>query len=112
MPFAAAVSTQPQTAAALGEVCPRVRAAFEGPPDLALVFFSIHPAGEAAASAQAIHRELAPGCLLGCVGEAILGNDLEVEQRPAVSLWAARWAGAVSAEPFHLTLERTADGPS
>ncbi len=38
--------------------------------------------------------------------------DREVERNPAVSLWLARWAHPVAMQPFHLTLERTADGPS
>ena len=41
MPFAAALSTQGQTAAALGEVCARALEQLQGPPDLALLFFSL-----------------------------------------------------------------------
>jgi small ligand-binding sensory domain FIST len=112
MPFAAAVSTLPQTGPAIREVCAQARAALGGPPDLAVVFFSAHHADGADLLARTIAQEAAPAHLLGCVAEAVLGNDLEVEGRPAVSLWLARWAGAVSVTPFHLTLERTADGPS
>jgi small ligand-binding sensory domain FIST len=112
MPFAAAVSTLPQTVKALDEVCAATRAKLDGPPDLALVFFSMHHASEAEQIAQTIYKQISPACLLGCVAEAVIGNDVEIEQRPAISLWLARWSGNVSMDPFHLTLEMTADGPS
>src|SRR5262249_5232994 len=35
-----------------------------------------------------------------------------VENGPALSLWLARWSRPVTARPFHLVLEATADGPS
>jgi small ligand-binding sensory domain FIST len=113
MPFAAALSTAPQALQAAAEVCALARAQLQGPPaDLAFVFFSTHHAGAADEVARTVRRELAPHCLLGCVGEAIIGNDREVESGPALSLWLARWSRAVTMSPFHLVLERTADGPS
>jgi small ligand-binding sensory domain FIST len=112
MPFSAALSTLPQTAPAVQEACARARAGLDGPPDLAVVFFSPHHADGGALISSLVYRELTPGCLLGCVGEAVLGGDEEIEEQPAVSVWLARWASDVTQEPFHLTLERTADGPS
>src|SRR5262249_44637998 len=50
--------------------------------------------------------------LLGCVGEAIIGNDQEVERRPALSVWLGQWRQPIELEPFHLMLEQTADGYS
>jgi small ligand-binding sensory domain FIST len=112
MPFAAALSTAPQTAAAAREVCTPTRAGVDGRPDLAVLFFSPHHAEAAGQLAAAVREALDPRCLIGCVGEAIIGNDREVEGGPAVSLWAGRWRGPVTAESFHLTLERTPDGPT
>jgi small ligand-binding sensory domain FIST len=112
MPFAAALSTAPQTVQALAEVVHRGRAELGGTPDLALAFFSGHHAGAADVLARTLQQELQPGCLLGCVAEAVIGNDQEVEQGPALSLWLGRWARPVTQAPFHLVLERTADGPS
>jgi small ligand-binding sensory domain FIST len=79
---------------------------------LAVVFFSAHHADKAVELAAELHKHLAPKVLLGCVAESVIGLDREVEQQPAVSLWLARWAQSVAMQPFHLTLERTADGPS
>src|SRR4051794_2447123 len=110
MPFAAALSTAPEAAQALEEVCERARV--EGTPDLAVLFFSPHHLEAAAVLARGLRERLAPRRLLGCVGEAIVGTGREVERRPALSLWLARWSRPVTAEPFHLVLERTADGPS
>jgi len=112
MPFAAALSLLPQTAKAVAEVCAKVSASLGGPPDLVLAFFSPHHLGFAPALARAVQQQLSPRCLLGCVGETIVGNDREVEQDPAVSLWAARWNKPVSLDPFHLVLERTSEGAS
>jgi small ligand-binding sensory domain FIST len=111
MPFAAALSAAPQAVQAAAEACARAGAAV-GAPDLALVFFSAHHAGAADEVVRAVKRELGPRCLLGCVAEAVIGNDQEVESGPALSLWLARWASPVTVSPFHLVLERTADGPS
>ena len=44
MPFAAALSTAAQTAAALDQVCNESRSHFSGQPDLAVAFFSTHHA--------------------------------------------------------------------
>jgi small ligand-binding sensory domain FIST len=48
---------------------------------------------------------------LGCTGESIVGADQEIEERPALALWAAHLPG-VSVQPMHLEFERTAEGHS
>src|ERR671935_923814 len=110
MPFAAALSTRPEAERAVEEVCGH--ASLGDAPDLAVVFFSAHHRGRARELARSLHGRLKPRCLLGCVAESVIGNDQEVEGGPALSLWLARWAGPVTLAPFHLVLERTADGPS
>ncbi len=112
MPFAAALSTAEPTRQAVEEVCARTRAGLSGAVDLAVLFFSAHHARSADLLAQVVHQRLSPGCLLGCVAESVIGEQREIEQSPALSLWAARWAKPVTMVPFHLVLERTADGPS
>jgi small ligand-binding sensory domain FIST len=110
MPFAAALSTLPATARALDEVCSPALAPLQGQPDLGLLFFSSHHAEAAETIAAAAAERLGARCLLGCVGESIIGNGREIEHRPALSLWLARWAKPVEQEPFHLELEATPDG--
>lgn len=112
MPFAAALSTVEPTLRAGEEVCEQTRARMAGEVDLAVVFFSTHHARAAEVLVRTVRERLAPRCLLGCVAEAVIGNDREIEQAPAVSLWAGQWKQGVRVDPFHLELERTADGPS
>ena len=112
MPFAASLSTTSATAQAVEEVCTRALADLQGQPDLALLFFSPHHSSEAETFAGQARKRLDARCLLGCSGEAILGNDQEIEGRPAVSLWLGRWTQPVELEPFHLMLEQTPDGVS
>ncbi|HMC89205.1 MAG TPA: hypothetical protein VKI17_06640, partial [Gemmataceae bacterium] len=75
MPFAASLSTTTAPAQAVEEVCTRALADLQGQPDLALLFFSPHHSGEAETFAAQARQRLAARCLLGCSGEAILGND-------------------------------------
>jgi small ligand-binding sensory domain FIST len=112
MPFAAALSTAPQADRALDDVCSQALAPLAGRPDLALVFFSPHHWDAVPAIAATLHERLAPRCLLGCVGESIVGNEREIEAGPALSLWLGRWSRPVELDSFHLTLEQTPDGPS
>jgi small ligand-binding sensory domain FIST len=112
MPFAAALSTARECQEAVAEVCDQAGAALDGTPDLALVFFSAHHAEHVQDLAGQIRQRLAPKTMLGCIAEAVIGLDREVEEQPAVSVWLARWAHAVRMQPFQLKLERTADGPS
>jgi small ligand-binding sensory domain FIST len=112
MPFAAALSTVEPTLQAVEEVCEQTRAQLSGDADLAVLFFSTHHARSAATLARTVQERLAPRCLLGGVAESVIGGDREIEESPAVSLWVSRWARPLTMVPFHLVLERTADGPS
>ncbi|MHB1423472.1 MAG: FIST signal transduction protein [Gemmataceae bacterium] len=112
MPFAAALSTAEPTLRAVEEVCDQTRSHLAGEADLAVMFFSTHHARAADVLARTVQQRLSPRCLLGCVAETVIGGDREIEQSPAVSLWVSRWAKPLTMEPFHLVLERTADGPS
>jgi small ligand-binding sensory domain FIST len=112
MPFAAALSTETDTAAALDEVAAKAMARLAAPPELAVAFFSPHHAEDAPRIAGVLNERLTPTCLIGCAGEAVVGEAREVEKQPALSLWLANWHGKVALSPFHLTPSRTADGLS
>jgi small ligand-binding sensory domain FIST len=112
MPFAAALSILSDTARALDEVCTQALQQLPGPPDLAVVFFSPHHSDAAAEISRITHERLRARSLLGCIGEAVVGNDQEIERRPAVSLWLAKWQRPVDLTPFHLELEETPEGYS
>jgi len=78
-------------------------------PTLVLAFASPDLADRSEALLTAIDRRLAPAALVGCTGEAIIGRGREVEEGPALSLWAARLPDA-RITPFHLSAETTEEG--
>src|SRR5438552_1114244 len=100
MPFAAALSTKSEAAAAMDEVCDSVRPHLQGDADLAFLFFTPHHADDADRLATTVRGRLGAKCLLGCTGESIVGNDQEIEWQPALSLWLAKWSKPVGLTPF------------
>lgn len=107
--FAAALSTKASARGAVAEVCEQVEAGLGGPCHLAMLFASAHHAADMQRVAQEVQQWLAPACLLGCTAEAVVGNQLEIENEPALSLWAARLPG-VALHSMHLQFARTPDG--
>src|SRR5262249_5003179 len=110
MPFAAALSLCDTTSEAVAEVATQLAPAFAEPPDLALTLFSPHHLAEAASLSATLREKLRPRVLLGCVGEGIIGNDREIEEAPGLVVWLGKWRRPVELAPFHLTLERAAEG--
>jgi small ligand-binding sensory domain FIST len=112
MSFSAALSKAGQTSRAVEEACSLARQELGGTPDLAVVFFSMHHADAAESIAETVRRKSAARCLLGCSGEAIVGNGEEVEDGPALSVWLGQWKAPVELVPFQMGLEETSDGIS
>ncbi|VTS07390.1 FIST signal transduction protein [Tuwongella immobilis] len=113
MPFAAALSTLPDTAQAITEVCDFALGQLGGvAPELAIVFFSPHHVGEETDLAALFAQRLGDACIIGCMGESIVGTGREIENAPAISLWLGNWGGKLRIDGFHLQLMRTPDGPS
>jgi small ligand-binding sensory domain FIST len=111
MPFAAALSTAEHAARAAEEVAHNVRSQLKSTPDLAAVFYSPHHAAVASDIAESLIQHLEAKTVIGVLGESVVGGSKEIEDRPAVALWAATWDEAV-VDPFHLVLEETPDGPT
>ena len=57
-----------------------------------------------------LHAKLQPRCLIGCIGESIVGNSREIEQDPALSLWLGNWDGKATFESYRLHMSQTPDG--
>jgi small ligand-binding sensory domain FIST len=112
MAFAAALSTAEKTSRALEEVCQETIGALGGSPDLAIFFFSPHHLRSAGQMIEILPERLKARCLLGCSAGAIVGNDQEIENQPAMSLWLARLSQRIELESFQLTLEQTSEGYS
>jgi small ligand-binding sensory domain FIST len=79
--------------------------------DLAFVFVSPAHLDEAEAAAGAVREELAPRHLLGCVAEGVVAGVRELEQGPAVAVWAAALPGA-EIDCFHTAAVQSGDGVS
>jgi small ligand-binding sensory domain FIST len=77
--------------------------------DLAFLFLSPAHLDEAEAAAEAVRAELAPRHLLGCVAEGVVARVRELEEGPAVAVWAGALPGA-EIECFHVAAVQTDDG--
>ena len=91
MPFAAALSLHPLASQAVGEVAGQVLEELGSSPDLAMLFVTPPHAGALEDAAKVVTSALAPAALLGCAAVSVVGTGREVEEEPAVSLWAARF---------------------
>ena len=108
--IAAALSTAPGAEEATAAAAREAAAGLAGEtPDLAFVFFSPPHVGAAAAAAAALREVLRPRHLLGCVSEGVVAGRREVEEGPAVAVWAAAFPDA-EIECFHAEAVRTDEG--
>jgi small ligand-binding sensory domain FIST len=104
----AGLSTAPDVGAA-------VRAAAEAATvgvdsvDIAFLFLSRDHAAEVEEAAAVAREALAAAHLVGCVAEGVIGGQREVEDGPAVAIWAAGLPGATF-EPFHAFSVETGHG--
>ena len=102
MQFASAMSREVQTESAVAEVLDGIAHSLtEQPAHLSLVFASPHHLKDFPQQLQVMQERLASDTLIGCTGGGVIGNQQEVEQRPALSLMAAHLPG-VAVTPFHL----------
>jgi small ligand-binding sensory domain FIST len=90
MPFASALSEHPIATQATGEVTGAVLEAIGDRPDLVLVCVTPPHSGALDDIVAAIDAVLHPLAMIGCAAESVLGTGREVEETPAISLWAAR----------------------
>jgi small ligand-binding sensory domain FIST len=106
--FASALSEHPDPAEATGEVIGAVLEQLGTGPDVAAVFASPQHRDAFGDMAAAINRMLRPGVLVGTTAVAVLGGSREVEDAPAIGLWAGRLAARP--RPVRLQATRTASG--
>ena len=81
-------------AAAVGAAL-EARGTIEDRPDLAVVFASPHFARRADVIVDGVREAANPRGLVGCIAEAVVGGDREVEAEPAVSVWLGWLPGEV-----------------
>ena len=105
--YGAALSEHPDSASAVGEVIGEILEAVGPSPDLAVLFASAAHRDAIGEMADAIHQVLAPSALIGATAVSVIGGPLEVEERPAVSLWAA---AQCPVQPVRLEAVRSHEG--
>ena len=93
MKWSSAVSDAEHLDAALAETCAAVGRELGERPDLAVLFVSEHHRPGFEEASGAVVEGLAPRVLLGCSAGGVIGAGREVEDRPGVSLTAARLPG-------------------
>ncbi len=99
--FASAVSQKPQTKDAVREAATSLRRQLLGKPDLVIVFLSTHHKDAAEDIIDLVFRWVQPKTLIGCSAEGIIGDRAEIENSPAIGLFAACLPG-VRLNPFYL----------
>ncbi len=107
MPFASALSEHPVTSEAVGEVAGAVLEAIGDRPDLVMVTVTRSHAGALEDIVGTIGSVLHPLAIVGAAAESVVGTGREVEETPAISLWAG-WVGPLAT--VRLTATRLADG--
>jgi small ligand-binding sensory domain FIST len=108
--FASALSQHPIAANALGEAAGEVLEQLGGEGcDLAVCFASIHHVGAFEDIGPALHNILEPRVLVGGTAVAVVGGSHEVEESPAISIFAGRFDDA-TLTPVTLRVQETPDG--
>ena len=92
--YAAALSQHPVAVEAIGEALGGVLEQLDGlRPDLMVLVTSPHHSAALDDIRDAVRSVAAPEALIGCTAAMVAGGDQEVEDGPALSLWAAHWGG-------------------
>ena len=107
MPFASAISTNPDTASAINEVAKATLEQLGDTPDVAILFASAEHGMTLAEQTSQLSKTLNAQALIGCTGESIVGNGEEVERRSAISLWLGKFSN-VDIVPFRMEFDREA----
>ena len=107
MRFHSALSEHESTPLAAEEVIAAVRARLPDP-DVLFVFFTAAHRDEAESLVEKLWLELDPQALVGCSAEGVIGADQEVEDRPGLSVLAAKIDGA-RIHPFHIAKDEWRD---
>ena len=89
MKWASAISEQISLDDAIGECAASIKAGLGDTPDLAVAFVSPHYRRDYERVVSVMGEMLGARHIFGCTGGGVIGNGLEVEQRPGLSITAA-----------------------
>jgi small ligand-binding sensory domain FIST len=108
--FASALSQHPIATHAVGEAAGEVLEQLQGEDaDLVVCFVSPHHVGVLEDVTGALRSLLEPRVLIGGTAASIIGGPREVEETPALAVFAARLPGS-TLHPIALRVEETPDG--
>ena len=99
VPYAAGLSENSQGTNAAQEATAQVLGVLGTGPDAAMLFFTRAHTEAAAEIATVVRDRLRPGTLVGASAVSVVAGSREIEERPAVSLWAGH-LGAASPARF------------
>ena len=108
--FASCLSTRPQLLAAVDETVSSIRAQLDQPATAAVVFATHDYASEWEQLGELICDKLETEYVIGCSAEGVIGTRREVEEGPAMSLWATAVPVDRQLTPFSLELQKTHEG--
>jgi small ligand-binding sensory domain FIST len=108
MPFVNALSQHPDAAEATGDVVGRALEGLDRVPDLAVLFCSPDHADALDDIVATVRALASPRVLIGATAESVVGGEYEVEEGPALSLWAATLPAVPT--PVRVTAMRTPSG--
>jgi small ligand-binding sensory domain FIST len=91
VPFAAALSSHPVAATAIGEIVGQVLDRVGPEPDLAVLFATAPHTGALEDVVATVEALLRPHAFVGCTAESVAGGSIEVERAAALTLWAGRF---------------------
>jgi small ligand-binding sensory domain FIST len=108
--FASALSQHPIATQAVGEAAGEILERLDGEGcDLAVCFASTHHVGAFEDIGPALRNILEPRVLVGGTAVAVAGGAHEIEENPALTVFAARLEGA-TLTPVTLRVQETPDG--
>jgi small ligand-binding sensory domain FIST len=105
----AGLSTDAVGANAAVEAARDAAAGVGGDIDLAFLFLTPHHLDQAGAAVSMLAEELSPRVLVGCVAEGVIAGGRELEDGPALAVWAASLPGA-EIVPFHVSSSVSDEG--
>ena len=107
--FASALSTNPNSLAALDEVAALAQEQLQTKPTLAVLFVSANHIAAAEKIAAKLCEKLGTESVIGCSGESIVGVGTEIEMASAMSMWVASLPDT-TVLPMRLEFVRAAEG--
>jgi small ligand-binding sensory domain FIST len=99
--FHSAISDEESTVDALEQLIDSAQDATGGEIDAAFLFFTAHHREEADRIVEQLWLELDPQCLIGCSGEGVIGDGVEIERSPGMALLVGSLPG-VRLHPFRI----------